>query len=93
MLRRNRPVIKSVEEVRIESRRDSMVGKICERGRDEHETSLAETETLASRERDVGLTSRDETRRLNFETRARRDVCRSRDVTETLKCTLSLMQY
>jgi len=28
-----------------------------------------------------------ETRRLVFETRPRRDVCRSRDVTETLKCT------
>jgi len=25
--------------------------------------------------------------------RPRRDVCRSRDVTQTLKCTLSLMQY
>ena len=43
------------------------------------------------RDQDVGLTSWDETetRRLNFETRQRRDVCRSRDVTETLKCTLS----
>jgi len=41
-----------------------------------------ETETF-------GFTSRDETetRRSNFETRPRRDVCRSRDVTETLKCT------
>jgi len=39
--------------------------------RDGHETSVAETET----------------RRSDFETRPRRDVCRSRDVTETLKCT------
>jgi len=52
-----------------------------------------ETETLAFRDRDqtetFGLTSRDETetRLSNFETRPRRDVCRSRDVTETLKCT------
>ena len=52
-----------------------------------------ETETLAFRDRDetktFGLTSRDETetRRSTFETRPRRDVCRSRDVTETLKCT------
>jgi len=50
--------------------------------RDGHETSMAETETF-------GLTSRDETetRRSNFETRPRRDIFRSRDVTETLKCT------
>ena len=41
------------------------------RGRDGNETSMAETET----------------RRSDFETRPRRDVCRSRDVTETLKCT------
>jgi len=34
------------------------------------------------RDRDAGLTSRDETetRRWNFETRPRQDVCRSRDV-------------
>jgi len=39
------------------------------------------------RDRDVGFTSRDETetRRQNFETRPRRDVCSSRDVIETLK--------
>jgi len=37
----------------------------------------AETETLASPP----------------ETRPRQYVCRSRDATETLKCTLSLMQY
>jgi len=61
--------------------------------RDGHETSVAETETLAFRDRDetetFGLTSRDETetRRSDFVTRPRRDVCRSRDVTETLKCT------
>jgi len=52
-----------------------------------------ETETLAFRDRDetetFGRTSGDETetRRSHFETRPRRDVCRSRDVTETLKCT------
>jgi len=50
--------------------------------RDGHETSMAETETLAFRDRDET-----ETRRSDFETRPRRDVCRSRDVTETLKCT------
>jgi len=48
---------------------------------------------VSGRDRDetetFGLTSRDETetRRSNFEARPRRDVCRSRDVTETLKCT------
>jgi len=33
-----------------------------------------------------------ETSMAETETRPRRDVCRSRDVTKTLKCTLSLMQ-
>jgi len=55
--------------------------------RDGHETSMAETETLASRDRDET-----ETLASPAETRPRRDVCRSRDVTETLKYTLSLMQ-
>jgi len=32
MLRRNGPVVKSVESV-LEAERESMVGKICERGR------------------------------------------------------------
>ena len=41
-----------------------------------------ETETLTSRDRDAGFTSRDETetRCQNFETRPRRDDCSSRDV-------------
>jgi len=47
-----------------------------------------ETENGNKTDRDGHETSLAET-----ETRPRRDVCRSRDVTETLKCTLSLMQY
>jgi len=55
--------------------------------RDRHETLKLKTETLTSRDRDVGLTGRDETktRRSNFEMRPKRNICRSRDVTETLK--------
>ena len=42
--------------------------------RDGHETSMAETETLATQDRDVGLTSRDETETFKFrdETETRR---------------------
>jgi len=43
---------------------------------------MAETETLASRDETETLAS-------PAETRPRRDICRSRDMTETLKCTLS----
>ena len=58
-----------------------------------HTTHQGWARDVNGRDRDetetFGLTSRDETetRRWNFETRLRRDVCRSRDVTETLKCT------
>jgi len=47
--------------------------KVCHLVRDGHETSLAETETRPRR----------------WPHQPRRDICRSRDVTETLKCTLS----
>ena len=52
--------------------------------RDGHEMSMAETETLVFRDADET-----ETLASPAETRPGRDVCRSRDVTKTLKCTLS----